>query len=91
MSADTIISITVGLGGLAATVLGTWFGYLALKTMRSKDYQPRFSTPSPPNAEIDLESWIQMPTRPPQAHLTWSTLQRGKWVHQLDGRSNTWS
>lgn len=35
MSSDTIISIVVGIGGLAATIAGTWIGYLALKTMRS--------------------------------------------------------
>jgi hypothetical protein len=35
LSSDTIISIVFGTGGFAATVAGTWIGYLALKTMRS--------------------------------------------------------
>lgn len=34
-SSDTIISMAVGLGGLAATIIGTWIGYQSLKAMRA--------------------------------------------------------
>jgi hypothetical protein len=35
MSPDTVISLAIGLGGLAVAIVGTYIGYLTLKTMKA--------------------------------------------------------
>jgi len=35
LSSDTIISLGIGLGGLAVAILSTWVRYLSLKAMKT--------------------------------------------------------